>query len=180
MATYLETSHWKPNTQEEELTARINDRRLNRFPPNYEVPYITTHRLRHILQQFHAHKAPGPDALEAELFKHMPENALEIIADHINDWIRSHHVDTEQLKARVASLFKKGDFKNAENYRPISLLNTIYKLKARILKDAIEQGIERELQSTQYAFWKTAVLCSRFIASDVSWTRQNERSSHWG
>ena len=154
MATYLETRHWKPNDQEEALTASISTTRLNKHPPNYHIPQIDAAYLKILLKEFHAHKAPGPDYLEADLFKNLPDNVLIILAVHLADWVRTGELDTEELKARVAAIFKKGEFREAENYRPISLLNTVYKLKARIAKDILEQGINKELQDTQYAFRK--------------------------
>ena len=57
-------------------------------------------------------------------------------------------------EARVASLYKKGDPNNLENYRPISLLNTLFKIIAMIIKWMIEEGIEDDLMSTQYGFRK--------------------------
>ena len=44
-------------------------------------------------------------------------------------------IDSDELHARIVSLFKKGNHTLPENYRPISLLNTIYKLKAAFLKN---------------------------------------------
>ena len=155
MAEYLSTKHWGYNKEEAELTAKISNGRINKKTPRYHVPVITVPHVERILQQFKADKAPGPDYLEAELFKALPTEALQIITDHLSEWIETGTQETDQLKARVASLFKKGDYKSAENYRPISLLNTIYKLKARIVKDILEEGIDEELQPTQYAFRKT-------------------------
>ena len=63
--------------------------------------------LRRLLKEFHSYKAPGPDYLEADLFTALPDSVLQIIADNINDWIEAEQLDTEQLKARGASLFKK-------------------------------------------------------------------------
>ena len=140
MATYLEQRHWQQNSEEHRLTATISTRRLNKHPPNYEIPHATPEYVTKLLKEFHANKAPGPDYLEADLFKVLPTPALQIIADHLNEWIRTGTLRKEELQARVASLFKKGDFRNAENYRPISLLNTIYKLKATFLKYRLEEG----------------------------------------
>ena len=154
MAEYLSTRQWGQNRAEAALTATISSGRLNKRPPRYHVPVLTVQHVERILQQFKADKAPGPDYLEAELFKALPTEALQVITDHLNDWIETGTLDAEQLQARVASLFKKGDYKSAENYRPISLLNTIYKIKARVVKDILEDGIDGELQPTQYAFRK--------------------------
>ena len=49
---------------------------------------------------------------------------------------------------------QKGDPNNLENYRPISLLNTFYKILAMILKNKIEEASEDRLMSTQFGLRK--------------------------
>ena len=41
-----------------------------------------------------------------------------------------------------------------ENYRPITLLNTVYKIHAVILQKRLEEGLEKHIQKTQYGFRK--------------------------
>ena len=58
------------------------------------------------------------------------------------------------MNARVVLIYKKGDASLCEHYRPISLLNTCYKLIATALQRRIEAGIDHLLQRTQYGFRK--------------------------
>lgn len=58
------------------------------------------------------------------------------------------------LKARVVLIFKEGDTDNLSTYRPISLLNTIYKIYAAIIMWRIEAGLQKFLQEAQYGFRK--------------------------
>ena len=51
-------------------------------------------------------------------------------------------------------IFKKGDSTKWENYRPISLLNSLYKILAAILKVRIADVIDPFLQKTQFGFRK--------------------------
>ena len=75
----------------------------------------------------------------------------------------------ELLKAVVVSLYKKGDPKLQGNYRPISLLNALYKLYAGLLKGRLEEHMEAELPKTQFGFRKArstsqAIYCIRRCA----------------
>ena len=54
--------------------------------------------------------------------------------------------------ASEISLFKKGHTQNLANYRPISLLNYLYKLFAYILKQRLSSKIDKHLQKVQYGF----------------------------
>ena len=63
-------------------------------------------------------------------------------------------VPKEVTQAAVVAIFKKGDHTKLDNYRPISLLNTVYKVFARILKQRIEAGVDPHLQSAQFGLRK--------------------------
>ena len=58
-------------------------------------------------------------------------------------------MDAEMLKARVVLIYKKGDTNNFDNYRPISLLNSLYKMFAAILQRRIASVLDNDLQDTQ-------------------------------
>ena len=60
----------------------------------------------------------------------------------------------ETCKARVVMIFKKGDSSKLDNYRPISLLNAIYKIFTAILVKRKEQNMDKNLHATQYGFRK--------------------------
>ena len=73
------------------------------------------------------------------------------------------------LQARVVMLYKKGDTSKLENFRPISLLNSLYKMFAAILLRRLADKLDRHLQKTQYGFRKhrstaDAIQCIRRIA----------------
>ena len=51
-------------------------------------------------------------------------------------------------------IFKRGDTKDLNNYMPISVLNTIYKIFTIIITRRIEQTIDPFLQKTQFRFRK--------------------------
>ena len=53
------------------------------------------------------------------------------------------------MLANVASIFKKGDTKKLENYKPISLLNTFYKILATVIQMRLASKIDKHIQKTQ-------------------------------
>ena len=52
----------------------------------------------------------------------------------INHWWEEEGFPRELLKARVVLMYKKGEASDLANYRPISLLNSIYKIYAAMLQ----------------------------------------------
>ena len=62
-------------------------------------------------------------------------------------------IEPELHKASVASIYKKGNPENLENYRPISLLQA-YKILAALIEERIDAGIDQYVHKTQYRFRK--------------------------
>ena len=99
-------------------------------------------------------KSPGPDEITTDWLKDLDKHNKHLLLELLNSWWDDERLPKEMSEARVASLYKKGDPNNLENYRPISLLNTLFKIIAMIIKWRIEEGIEDDLMSTQYGFRK--------------------------
>ena len=54
--------------------------------------------------------------------------------------------------ARVVPIYKKGDTDDPANYRPISLLNSFYKLYMILIRQRLQVVLEDTLTQTQYGF----------------------------
>ena len=96
-------------------------------PPNIE-------EIRAAIKKRKRRKAPGPDEIPTDLLKEMTEENISEIQELFKQWWEQEDIDKEELKARVVLIYKKGDTNKFENYRPISLLNTLYKIFAAILQ----------------------------------------------
>ena len=81
----------------------------------------------------------------------MTEENISEIQELFKQWWEQADIDKEELKARVVLIYKKGDTNKFENYRPISLLNTLCKIFAAILQKRISNKLDKHLQKTQ--FW---------------------------
>ena len=73
---------------------------------------------------------------------------------HYNDiLLHGKYYDSLSL-ANIASIFKKGDPAKLENYRPIALLQILYKILAALLKYRLVDGVDPWLLKTQFGFRK--------------------------
>ena len=89
-----------------------------------------------------------------EAFKEMDDEALSLILDVLNEWWATESIPQEMLQSRIVLIFKKGDTSDLGNYRPISLLNSMYKMFTAIIQQRIANQIDAHLQKTQYGFRK--------------------------
>eukprot|EP00969_Alexandrium_andersonii_P161934 7157959-Alexandrium_andersonii.AAC.1 len=80
----------------------------------------------------------------------MGEGAKGELLQFMNDCAETGVFPDTWAKAQVVGIFKKGCATLAENYRPISLLNTTYKLYAAILARRLHEVVAKSLGETQF------------------------------
>ena len=158
-AEYLASVHWadKPGEPQDEEVAKSvfdDDYFLFKHVHHYRTGDFSMEELEARLAALKPHKAPGPDGLTTNAFKDLHPDVKVLILSLMNQWLYNQYIPDDQLMAKVIAIYKKGNPKLQENYRPISLLNTLNKLFAAMLKIRIEAGIERELPKTFYGFRK--------------------------
>jgi len=148
----------------------------NKKVGQYNIDDLTLAELKVILKKMKRHKAAGPDNLPMEYFKWLDDDALEHIVKLINTWWNNGTFPEDKLKANIASIYKKGNPKLQENYRPISLLNSIYKIYASFLQIRLAAAIDDDLQNTQFGFrarrsTSTPVACIRRLLDKAEATQ---------
>ena len=95
-------------------------------------------------------KATGPDEIPIEFFKEMDDDNLQELLNALNKWWREEEeIPDDFLKARIFLLYKKGQTKDIENYRPISSLQTFCRVLASLIKES--QTLEK---TNEYRRWK--------------------------
>jgi ribonuclease HI len=100
-------------------------------------------------------KAPGPDGLPYELIKSGPEPLVSLIFEAVNVILTSADLTPLNWKGGLLRfLFKKGDPLEMSNYRPVCLLDCIYKLVSAIITDRLYLLVEKHglLHSSQEGF----------------------------
>ena len=127
-----------------------------------------------IIKRFEKGKAPGPDGITTDLIKDLDWRALEEIQKMIAKWWKEQKVPDSITLARVVSLYKKGDPEKQENYRPISLLNTFYKIIAAALQRRLAGTLDHLLMKTQYGFRKNrSTIDALFVAKRLRICRED-------
>ena len=80
-------------------------------------------------------------------------DGLKITLEMLNKCWREEVMPDEFELAEVVTLYKKGNVELPENYRPIALLNTLYKIYASILQQRLANGgMEEKMWKSQYGF----------------------------
>ena len=114
---------------------------------------ITMMELKKIVKKMPTGKSPGIDGISAEFYQEF-EFATEWLAEIYQEVIQKGKMTKTMRTSVVKLLFKKKDRKKIENYRPISLLCTDYKILAKITTERIKTMLKGVIGVEQQGFVK--------------------------
>ena len=77
-----------------------------------------------------------------EFLKELDDNNLEEVLKLLNEWWTTESIPDEMMRAKVVLIFKQCDKKDLSNFRPTSLLNSLFKLIAAILQKRIAEQLD--------------------------------------
>ena len=132
IAEYLYVKQWGPI--ENPSPVNHNKRRIINEDLNIDTGQFTDQEVKTAIKNLQNSKGPGPDGCINELFKYLDDDKVQTFKKCLNALWTAKYVPDEFTRARIASIYKKGNHDNPENYRPVSLLNTSYKIFTHILK----------------------------------------------
>ena len=146
---HLQNTQWAKTTVP--LPANPHTHQIN--PQLSDHSAFSQEELQEALRKLKDNKAPGPDQVPNEIFKLLDHNAELILLKAYNDIWTKGEVPNDWKEATVVSIYKgKGADTDPANYRPISLLNTIYKIFAAMLQTRLAKHHDQHLRKTQYGF----------------------------
>ena len=150
IAEYLFEKQWGPtNPSPPPENAREN---VFSHPLPFFTGNLSANEVRNAISKLKTNKTPGPDGAITELFKWLDDHTLEQLTDCLNVFWTEKQVPDSFTQAQVCCIYKKGAHDNPENFRPISLLNTSYKIFASIIQSRLANILESLLGDTQYGF----------------------------
>ena len=115
---------------------------------------VEVHTVRKILKELKSKTSSGPDGISSEILKMGADVLAEPLTAIANKSIETSKFPTSWKEAIVCPLFKKGDRKLLQNYRPVSLLCVAGMVLERACCIQIEEFLEQNniLQSFQFGF----------------------------
>ena len=176
LAAYLEEIHWGQSTSATLSSGRSQEANIYQS----EVEKMVDEKVRAHLQQakedasvsdeldspfeekeldacirkMKRNKATGTDNITTDWLKDLNSDNRRRLLQMINAWWIKEVWPRKLEEARVAALYKKGDPECPENYRPLSLLNTLFKALAAMLKARIEGAVDHCIGQEQFGFRK--------------------------
>ena len=122
------------------------------FDTEETIPEILHDEVQAALNICKNDKAAGPDSINAELLKFGGIYLEKLLLKLFNKILATGTFPDEFKQAEIVTIFKKGDPSECENYRPISLLNHVYKILMQIIYKRIASTLRESLPSSQAAY----------------------------
>jgi hypothetical protein len=105
---------------------------------------ITEGEVQHAIRKLKNGKAPGLDEISSEFLKAAENIFVPFLTKLFNELYDKGLFPESWCQSAIIPLFKKGDINNPENYRGISLLNTVSKVFTSILNRRLYTWAEEE------------------------------------
>ena len=118
---------------------------------------ITNDEIISSIRNIHSNRSPGPDGICIEMFKTVQNEALPFLCSLFNEIFDKGELPQEWCKNIICLLFKSGSVKSPENYRGISLINSIGKIFTGVLTTRLQKWSEekRVIDESQAGFRKS-------------------------
>jgi hypothetical protein len=104
------------------------------------VAAFTVEEARDQLKKMARNKSADDSGLVVEILQEASEQLLQTTVEVFNEiFQQDQKAPAAWRKSCIKVLFKKGDAKMPENYRPITLLRIMYKLFSRMVNGRIQE-----------------------------------------
>ena len=108
-------------------------------------------------------KSPGSDGFTADFYKFFWDDIKHLLFDSFNHPLKSGLLSIDQKRGILSLSPKKGkDIRYLKNWRPITLLNTDYKILAKVLGTRLRNVLPELIHPDQVAYLK-----DRYIGQNI-------------
>lgn len=119
-----------------------------------DIPPLLKSEIRYVIENLKNNKATGKDKISNEVIKYYCEDLLEPLQLIYNKILHTGTLPKQWYLASIILLHKKKCQKDINNYRPISLSSTLYKIFMTVLKNRLYRALDENQTVEQAGFRK--------------------------
>ncbi|MCO5606744.1 hypothetical protein L7F22_060934 [Adiantum nelumboides] len=97
-------------------------------------------------------KTPGPNGIQAEVLQEMIEYAGQDLCDLLNHWRKEGSIQPNFNQGLIKLIPMGQDRLEIRNYRPLTMLNSVYKVMAKALALRIKYVVNQVVHPKQFGF----------------------------
>ncbi|XP_045831535.1 uncharacterized protein LOC123922923 [Trifolium pratense] len=161
-------SHFKNQNMERPGVENLQFKRLNHFECSSLIKPFTEAEVKSVVWDCDSFKSPGPDGINFGFFKDFWTELRGDVMRFISDFHRNGKL-TKGINSTFIALIPKVDSPQRLNdFRPISLVSSIYKILAKVLANRLRLVIGSVISESQTTFVKDRqILDGILIANEV-------------
>ena len=148
----------KESIPSDEINKYLNEvNKLNKLSENQASSLeglVTKQECESALKIMKNNKSPGSDGIPVEFYKAFWDDINLLLIDSLNSAYDTGELSGTQKRGILSLLFKKNDKHMLKNWRPISLLNTDYKILAHVLANRLKSVIGKLIHTDQNGYIK--------------------------
>lgn len=154
LADYFEKKQWGDVKKPDMVSTAWPQQVLIQDYLNISINEFSDEELVHVWRKTKNNKSPGNDGIPIEFYKWLDADNRRAVLAILNQCWNDKTIPRELELANVVTLYKKGAVEDPANYRPISLLQSLYNLLASLIQVRLANGIDAKLSDLQYGFRK--------------------------
>lgn len=122
-------------------------------------------------------KAAGPDGIPVEFFKILWVEVREELTIYVNAALGSRDLGSNNNRSNIVLLPKGGPRHLVVNWRPIAILNAIYKIVAKSLANRMQPFLQDWVKKTQTGFVKGRCILDNVLLAyeSMNWALESDQ-----
>ena len=112
---------------------------------------LTEMEMKQAIFSMEKNKSPGSDGLTVEFYQHFWELISPNLTTTLKHCLKEGELTPSQREALITCIYKKGPREEMKNWRPISLLNTDYKILTKTLTNRLISSLPDVIHDNQAA-----------------------------
>jgi hypothetical protein len=170
-AEVLSDQYYATFTKEDLQNIPNIDNKELETPPLTEFQ-VTREKVLKLLRNLKTDKSPGLDAMHPRILKELAETISTPLTYIFQKSVSSGQLPRQWKDAVISPIYKKGDRKQAQNYRPVSLTSIICKLLERLVVDQIREHLENNYLASkeQHGFTTGKSTVTNLLEAMNLWT----------
>lgn len=139
---------------------------------------LTMEEVTDAMKQLPQGKSPGVDSIPAEFYQELWDDIGAYVFNFVSESIQQCFLEEELNISKIALLPKSEDRIRIHNYRPIPLLNTLYKIVAKVYANRMKPLLHNWILPSQTGFvTNRCILDNIFLAfGSIAWAKENQQN----